>query len=126
MKRSQIFLRKGLLLLKKKLFLLLVGSVLSAMMLTGCNGNDDQNPAPPVNDEVDTPLDNDGNLDGDNGTNMNNRNVNNRNDLNNRNTRYQNDTNRPNDMDPVRDRNTRGEEMFEDRLDMNDRDNRDR
>jgi hypothetical protein len=111
--------------LKKKLFLLLVGSVLSAMMLTGCNG-DDQNPAPPVNDEVDTPLDNDGNLDGDNGTNMNNRNVNNRNDLNNRNTRYQNDTNRPNDLDPVRDRNTRGEEMFEDRLDMNDRDNRDR
>ncbi|OLS41137.1 hypothetical protein [Bacillus sp. MRMR6] len=120
--------------MKKKLLLLLVGSVLSAMMVTGCNANNDQNPAPPVNDEVDTPLDNNGTLDGDdNGTNMNNRtnnmnnrNVNNRNDLNNRNTRYQNDINTPNDMDPVRDRNTRGEEMFEDRLDRNDRDNRDR
>jgi outer membrane murein-binding lipoprotein Lpp len=138
--------------LKNKLFLLLAGTVLSVSMLAGCNNNDnDQNPAPPVNDEVDTPLDDDNNND----NNLNNKNTryNNNNGLNNTNTRYNNndnnglnntntrynnnnglndnnypvkeDINTPHDKDPVKDRNTPREDIIEDDIDMRDRDKKD-
>jgi hypothetical protein len=116
--------------LKKKLFLVLLSALLSGFMLAGCNvDDDDQNPPPPVNDEVDTPLDDDNNLDGNDNNDLNNTNTrnNNNNGLNNTNTRYNNnDINTDRDKDMMRDRNTPREEMIEDDRDAKDRDNRDR
>lgn len=137
-------LAKGDLALKKKFAQLLIGSMLSGVLLVGCNNNDDktpitdnniQNPGtdnnlrdnirnndlrnnnmqnPTDNDLRDNDLrDNDGLIDNNN---IDDDNVND----------YKNDTNTDTDKDPSKDKNTKREEMIEDDLDANDRDNRDR
>ncbi|MBU8915063.1 hypothetical protein BGM25_03265 [Bacillus sp. FJAT-29953] len=121
--------------MKKKLCMLLTGSVLSAMMLVGCNNaRNDINPPPPrvndnnLNDNLDRNDLNDRN-------NLNNRNdnLNNRlqNDLNDnpmdRRNHYpeSEDKNTPTDKDWIKDNNTKQEDIIEDDIDRKDRDNKD-
>ena len=136
--------------MKKKLFQLLIGSVLSGVLLAGCNNNDDNQKAPisdnniqnPVNndlrrDRIQNPTDNnlrrniqnpaDNNLRDDRNDNLIDNNNLDDDDVNN-NDRFKGtrDTNTDTDKDPAKDRNTKGEEIIEDDLDANDRDHRDR
>ncbi|WP_423800076.1 hypothetical protein [Neobacillus sp. SAB-20_R2A] len=119
--------------MKKKLFMLLTGSVLSAMMLVGCNNaRNDINPPPPR-------------VDNDLNDNMDRNDLNNRNNLNDRdrmNNRLNNDLNdnpmdrrnhypesedknTPTDKDWIKDNNTKQEDIIEDDIDVKDRDNKD-
>ncbi|MDN3018012.1 hypothetical protein PH210_17595 [Paenibacillus sp. BSR1-1] len=123
--------------MKKKISLLLSGSILSAMLLglTGCNTNtkNDMNPPPPTNNRIDNDLDNDGVNDRyENNLNNRNNNLNNRNnDLNDNNVIDRNhfpeseDKNTPTDKDPGKDNNTPREEIIEDDIDRHDADNKD-
>ncbi|MGG1679234.1 hypothetical protein ACIFOT_26430 [Neobacillus sp. NRS-1170] len=114
--------------MKKRLLLLFTGSILSAMLLglAGCNNDNDQNPPPPTNNRIDNDLDNDG-VNDRYENNLNNRN----NDLNDNNLIDRDhypeseDKNRPTDKDPSKDNNTPREEIIEDDIDRNDRDNKD-
>jgi hypothetical protein len=110
------YLGKGFLRLNKKLLAVIGGTILSASLVTGCGVNND--PAPPADDNNGAEI---------NRNNGDNRIFNNNNDRGNNNGgggRY--DMNTRNDGDIMRDNNTRGEDPMEDRLDMNDRNNRDR
>jgi outer membrane murein-binding lipoprotein Lpp len=104
---------EGVNILKKKLFTLLAGSILSAVMLSGCNNdnkNDIQNPpVPDVNNPVDINYDKD--------------NI----DLDNNNNHYPTteDKNTDTDKDPIKDSNTKQEDIIEDDIDMKDADNKD-
>jgi len=98
--------------MNKKLLTIIGGTFLSAILMVGCATNN-QNPPPPTNKNVETPGVNDNNL---------NDNLDRNNDLNNNN----NDINTNNDGDMMRDNNTPGEDVIEDKLDRNDKDNRDR
>jgi outer membrane murein-binding lipoprotein Lpp len=130
--------------LKKKIFLLLAGSIFSAVMLTGCNNNDNQNPpAPAVKNPADNNLNNNDNLNNNNLRNdlndnnrNNNLNDNYRNSILNDNNRNNNlndnnnyppseDKNTDTDKDPIKDSNTKQEEMIEDDIDVNDKDHKD-
>ena len=130
--------------MKKKLFMLIGGSVLSAFMLAGCN-NDAEPPPEEDNVNIDNPVDvNDdrdngknriNNLDRDNdrGNNRinnnyrdNHDNIIDENKRNNRANNKINDVNRDKDFDSARDRNTNRQDIIEDRDDMRDRDNKDR
>jgi hypothetical protein len=101
--------------LNKKLLSIIGSSVLSAMLLAGCNVNDNPPPEDDTNVEdqggngnLDTDLDNgtdDGLLEND------------ANDTN--------DTNLPGDGDPALDQNTNQEEQMEDEIDRDDADNKD-
>lgn len=140
--------------MNNKLLKVIGGSALTAMLLAGCGAND--NDPPPndgvgtddgtteINDlnrnDRDNRIFNNNRNTGDNDmfdTNRNrgrdNNNLNNFNNngnngagLFNNNNRRTNDTNIDGDGDMNRDLNTRDEEGLEDRLDLNDRDNRDR
>ncbi|MEH7253072.1 hypothetical protein V7111_13165 [Neobacillus niacini] len=105
--------------MKKKLFVLLAGTVLSVSMLAGCNKN--QNPPPPVNNEA--PLNNTNTRYNDNNR-LNNTNTryNENNRLNNTNTRYNDGFNNDNGNGMLRDRNINREDIIEDKRDVNDRD----
>jgi len=125
--------------MNKKLLKVIGGSALTAMLLAGCGAND--NDPPPNdggtddgtteindlnrNDRDNRIFNNNRNTDNDLFDN-NNRNDNNLNNYNNGNNRRTNDTNTDNDFDMSRDLNTPDEEGLEDRLDLKDRDNRDR
>lgn len=124
--------------MKRKLFTLLTGSLLSTMLLVGCNNdNNDQNPpAPNVNNPGDNNLNNNLNRDRDFdlNDNNNNRNLNrnNRNNLNNNDMDLngdhyspREDINTDTDKDPAKDSNTKREEFIEDDIDRNDRDRKD-
>ncbi|MEO2075106.1 MAG: hypothetical protein ABGX20_06885 [Bacillus sp. (in: firmicutes)] len=107
--------------MKKKLFMLLAGSVLSAVLLAGCN-NDDRNPPAPTNNNINTPTDN--RMDND-------LTPNDTNDVIDDNIMDRNhypeteDKNTPHDKDPGKDNNTPQEDIIEDDIDVNDRDNKD-
>ena len=107
----------------KKLFQLLIGSILSGVVLVGCNNNDDKNA--PISDnnirnDIQNPADN--NLRDDNNDNL----IDNNNIDDDNVNDYKNDTNTDTDKDPAKDLNTKPEEIIEDDIDRNDRDNRDR
>jgi hypothetical protein len=124
--------------MNNKLLKVIGGSALTAMLLAGCGANDND---PPPNDGAGT---DDGTTeindlnrnDRDNRIFNNNRNTgdndlfdNDRDDDNelfDDNNNRNNDRNTDNDFDMGRDRNTPGEDGLEDRLDLNDNDNRDR
>lgn len=119
----------------KKLALLLTGSILSASLLAGCNTNNDINnpPRPKVNDVDDNnrindyrndPM-NDNLNDRNNNINDNIRDNNLDNDLNDNHYSPREDKNTDTDKDPVKDSNTKKEEIIEDDIDVNDRDNKD-
>ncbi|WP_223594797.1 hypothetical protein [Neobacillus bataviensis] len=124
--------------MKKKLLLLFTGSILSAMLLglAGCNNDNDQNPPPPTKNRIDNDLDNDGINDRYERNNLNNRNndlndnlrnndMNDNNIIDRDNYPESEDKNRPTDKDPSKDNNTPREEIIEDDIDRNDRDNKD-
>jgi hypothetical protein len=129
----QTTLRKGTSTLKIKLFQLFIGSILSGVLLAGCNNNDDDRKVPitdnniqnPTNNRIQNPADN--HLRDDNNDGLGDNNNIDDDDIND-NDRYRNtnDINTDTDKDPSKDINTRHEEMIEDDLDRNDRDNRDR
>ncbi|WP_042463388.1 hypothetical protein [Neobacillus dielmonensis] len=120
--------------MKKKLLALLTGTLLSGIMLVGCNNGDNDtnnNLRTPPQPTVDTPnnnrinnndLDrnnNNGHMDLDNNDNVNDDGLIDNNNEN-------NDMNTDTDKDPAKDHNTPREEIIEDDLDANDRDNKDR
>ncbi|MEH7096863.1 hypothetical protein [Neobacillus vireti] len=117
----------------KKLFQLLIGSILCGVLLVGCNNNDDNRNAPitdnniqnPAKNRIQNPADND--LRDDNNDGLGDNNNIDDDDVND-NDRYRrtNDINTDTDKDPVKDINTRQEEMIEDDLDRNDRDHIDK
>ncbi|WP_053361007.1 hypothetical protein [Bacillus sp. FJAT-27251] len=103
--------------MNKKLLAVIGGTILSASLVTGCGVNNDNNPAPP-NDNDGAEI---------NRYDRDNRIFNNNNDrgiFDNRDDRY--DMNTRNDGDMMRDNNTPGEDLMEDGLDRNDRNDRDR
>jgi len=122
---------------------LLAGSILSAVVLTGCNNNDDQNPPAPavdnnlndhdnlnnnrLNDNKNRLNDNKNRLNDNINDNINNKLYDNNNDLNNNNNHYSpaEDKNTDTDKDLIKDRNTKQEDIIEDDIDMNDKDNKD-
>ncbi|WP_160724133.1 hypothetical protein [Bacillus sp. USDA818B3_A] len=118
--------------MKKKLVQLLIGSMLSGVLLVGCNNNDDKTPITDNNlrddirnndlrnNNIQNPADN--NLRDDNNDDL----IDNNNIDDDNVNDYKNDTNTDTDKDPFKDKNTKKEEMIEDDLDANDRDNRDR
>ncbi|MEH7545912.1 MULTISPECIES: hypothetical protein [Bacillaceae] len=115
--------------MKKKLFQLLIGSILSGVVLVGCNNNDDDKNAPITDNKVRNNIQNpaDNNLRDDNNDNLiDNNNIDDDDVNDNDRFRNTNDTNTDTDKDPVKDINTKQEEIIEDDLDRNDRDNRDR
>ena len=131
---------KGDLTLKKKLFQLLIGSILSGVILVGCNNNNDDKKAPitdnNLRNDIRNPGDNnlrndiqnpaDNNLRDDNNDNLiDNNNIDDDDVNDNDRFRNTNDTNTDTDKDPVKDSNTKREEMIEDDIDVNDRDNKD-
>jgi hypothetical protein len=101
--RSQInfYALKGVIQMNKKLLSILGGSALAAMMLVGCNANDQE---PPPEEEAPTeepaPEENGGMDEGNNG-------------------------NQEGDMDMGEDENTPEEEPLEDNKDLQDKDNKD-
>ncbi|TCN24126.1 hypothetical protein [Mesobacillus foraminis] len=118
-----------------KLLKLLGGSLLSAMLLVGCGTNDDNDPPPNGDTDVQNPADdNDGaeinRFDNNNGNNGGNNGNGNNDDTNGErifnDNNNNNDTNRDGDGDMFRDNNDRGEDGMEDDLDRNDRDEKDR
>ncbi|MCM3729632.1 hypothetical protein M3226_29080 [Neobacillus cucumis] len=136
--------------MKNKLFHLLIGSILSGVLLVGCNNNDDnrnvpitdnkiQNPGTDnkIRDNIQNPTNNnlrnniqnpaDNNLRDDNNNGLGDNNNIDDDDVNdNDRFRNTNDTNTDTDKDPIKDRNTKQEEIIEDDLDTNDRNHRDR
>jgi hypothetical protein len=103
--------------LKKRLFLLLASSVLSSVMLVGCNNNDDDDKEPvPTNNNGNTPAEN-LNYDRDNDVNDGDRMDNHYPESEDKNT----DT----DKDPGKDNNTPPEDIIEDDRDVNDKDKKD-
>ncbi|MCM3586911.1 hypothetical protein M3182_14325 [Mesobacillus maritimus] len=121
--------------MNNKLYKIIGGSALAAMLLTGC-GTNDNDPAPPAdgngtNDGGTTEINDLNRNDRDNRIFNNNRNrdndlFDNNNNRDNELFNDNNDMNRDNDLDTMRDRNTPGEDVIEDRMDANDRDRRDR
>ncbi|MDQ0413834.1 hypothetical protein [Mesobacillus stamsii] len=101
--------------MKKKLLMLIGGTLLSAMFLAGCATNGDQNPPPDRN--VDNPADNNGNMNDNNGVNNN--------GVNDPNVPDTPDVNTNNDGDMMRDNNSPGEDAVEDKIDRNDKNNTD-
>lgn len=90
-------------------------SALSAMLLTACGNDDNQSPAPDDDTTIeDTDLDTN-DVDPDRGT-----------DLDNDNESDVPDENKDDDLDPTKDDNDPGEDMIEDKDDMNDKDDLDR
>lgn len=111
--------------MKRKLLLLFAGSVLSGILLVGCNNdNNDQNPPPP---NVNTPVDRNNNNDLTPNNTNNDITPNDQNDVINGNDHYapSEDKNTDTDKDPIKDRNTKQEDIIEDDIDRNDRDNKD-
>jgi hypothetical protein len=121
--------------LKKKLFLLLAGAVISSMVLGGCNNkandNDNRDNSPlrinnPMNPQDDRNFDNDFNRNDINDDNMIDRdNDLNNNDINNNYRAPSKDKNTDTDKDIIKDSNTKHEDIIEDDIDRNDRDNLD-
>ncbi|WP_404322839.1 hypothetical protein LG298_24655 [Cytobacillus firmus] len=107
--RSTIHLLKGAFTMNKKLLTLIGGTALSAMLLAGC-ATDNQEP-PPEDDTITE--DNNGDVNDGDMTN----------DLN-ENT-DDNDINTDDDGDMMEDNNEPGEDAVEDKLDMQDKDNKD-
>ena len=108
--------------MKRRLLFMFVCSLLSSMVLAGCNNdNNDQNPPPSVNTNYNNDRDmaptntkydvtpNDGN------------------DVINNDDNFSpaEDKNTDTDKDPMKDSNTKNEEIIEDDIDRNDRDNKD-
>jgi hypothetical protein len=112
-------LGKGFFRLNKKLLAVLGGTILTASLVTGC-GTDNNDPAPPADDNNGAEINRYDDRNNGMFNNNNDRGIfdNDGNDTNDRNTR--------NDGDMMRDNNDPGEDTIEDRLDMNDRDDRDR
>ncbi|MGG3469518.1 hypothetical protein ABES02_18800 [Neobacillus pocheonensis] len=114
--------------MKKRISLLLSGSILSAMLvgLTGCNTNtkNDINPPTPTNNNIDNDLDNDG-INDRYENNLNNRNLRDNNVIDRDHYPESEDKNRPTDKDPSKDNNTPREEIIEDDIDRHDADNKD-
>ncbi|WP_251552301.1 hypothetical protein [Neobacillus muris] len=115
--------------MKKKLLSLLTGTLLSGVILVGCNNDDtDTNnnlrnvPEP----TVDTPNNNLNRNDLDNYRYRNNNIDDNDNDGIIDNNNRTNDRNTDTDKDPAKDNNTPREEIIEDDLDARDKDNKDR
>lgn len=120
----------------KKLFVLLSGTMLSVILLAGCNNNDSIRPVPKVNNNERI-----NDLRNDNMNDLNNRNRNNNlrdndpndvrynnnnvNDINDNNYSPREDMNTDTDKDPAKDSNTKREEIIEDDIDSNDRDRKD-
>lgn len=109
--------------MKKRIFQLLLGSVLSGILLTGCNNNDD-NPKTPVTDnDIQNPTNNriqnpaDNKLkDDDNDSLIDNNNLDDDDVNDNDRFRKTNDRNTDTDKDPMKDINTKQEEIIEDDL----------
>jgi hypothetical protein len=122
--------------LKKKLFLLLAGAVISSMVLGGCNNkandNDNRDNTPlrinnPMNPPYDRNIDNDIDRNNNNDNNMMDRdNDLNDNNINNNYRAPSKDKNTDTDKDIINDRNTKHEDIMEDDIDRNDRDNLDK
>ncbi len=109
--------------MKKKIYVLFVGTILSVMALSGCNNDNDGRKSPMrVNTPANTPdyrninndldrkdLNNDGIIDRDNNINNNYRDP-------------SKDKNTDTDKDIMKDRNTKQEDIIEDDIDVKDRD----
>ncbi|SCC24890.1 hypothetical protein GA0061094_3447 [[Bacillus] enclensis] len=108
--------QKGANIMSKKLLSILSGSALAAMLLVGCNANDQEPPPEDNNVEDNGNVDEDGDID-DNDMNDN--------DMNGEHYPESEDKNTPNDKDPAKDNNTPEEDAVEDDIDMNDKDNKD-
>lgn len=107
--------------MKKKLLALLSCSLLSVIMVAGC-ANNDQDPPPEDGVDVEDPATNNGDTNGtmNNGTDGTNGNGTGTNNGDN------GDINTDGDGDMMEDNNDQGEDMVEDGLDMNDKDNQDK
>src|SRR3954465_3145989 len=121
----------------KKLFQLLFGPMLFGVLLVGCNNNDDNRNAPISDNNIQNPTNNnmrdriqnpaDNHLRDDNNDGLGDNNNIDDDDVNdNDRFRNTNDTNTDTDKDPMKDKNTKQEELIEDDLDRNDRNHRDR
>jgi outer membrane murein-binding lipoprotein Lpp len=113
--------------LKKKLSLLLTGTVLSAMVLSGCNNDDRKSPMrvnTPDYRNINQNLDN---LDRNNNKrgNINRDDLNDRDNINNNYRDPSKDKNTDTDKDIMKDRNTKQEDIIEDDIDVKDRDRKD-
>lgn len=115
--------------MKKKWLIPLAGSVLSGLLLVGCTNNkNDLNPPPPT---VKNQGDRDDNHNRNNNLTPNDTNndvtPNDQNDVINNDDHYSpaEDKNTDSDKDPMKDSNTKREEIIEDDIDRNDRDNKD-
>ncbi|MEL3970695.1 hypothetical protein AAEO50_00235 [Rossellomorea oryzaecorticis] len=94
--------------MSKKLVSILSGSAMAAMLLVGCNMNDQE--PPPEDNGVEENGDMD--MEEDNG-------------MNDNTEPAEEDKNTPNDKDPAKDPNTPEEDAVEDDIDMQDADNKD-
>lgn len=103
--------------MKKKLLALLGGTLLTAMVLTGCAGND-QDPPPEEDVNVETPNNGDVNDNNGAGTNGDNGIVDDQN--------MDESEDQTGGGDLMQDSNEEGEDMVEDQKDMNDKNNQDK